>query len=307
MYISYSGFTSNEKCPLSYWHRYVNKTVPPELDNRINMLYGASVGVSFERFYKQRMWRVPGFLDAMLAAVPDIVKKVVEEETAPGKNGYINWADKKSNYKSVDDVIADVRDAIPRGLKIVKQHRLVGPEIEAEYKLDSKKHGHVFGGRADIYVHRVAPDNDRVILDGKGSKFRDTYVDKRQLRWYAMLYEDHRGYLPDKVGFLYWRSDPETAIDWFPITREDTSVLRETVTQACEDIEARKRQLPVAPLPTHEQVVALFPAQPSKDCRWCNYLSACEEGQHYEKNRGKAPMPISGDDPNGSGVEDVGI
>lgn len=307
MYISYSGFNFWDKCPLSYWHRYVNKTVPPELDNRINMLYGASVGVSFEHFYNERMWRQPNFLETMHAKVPAIVKKVIAEETAPGKNGYINWADKKSNYKNEDDVVVDVRDAITRGLKIIRRHRLVGPEMTAEFKLDSKTNGHVLGGRCDIYVHRTQPENDRCILDGKGSKFRDTYVDKRQLRWYAMLYEDHRGYLPDKVGFLYWRSDPDTAVDWFMVTRDDTAELRKAVFETCDTIEERKRSLPLAPEPTREQIVAAFPAQPSKDCRWCNFLSACDEGQRYEKNRGKAPMPISGDDPSGSGVEDVGI
>lgn len=307
MYISYSGFNFWEKCPYSYYHRYVIKTVPPELDNRINMLYGGSVGVVFDQFYKEKLWRLPNFTEEMKSRVPKIVAKIIEEETAPGKNGYINWADKKAEYKNVDDVVADVQDAIPRGLRILKHHRLVGPEMHTEMKLDTKANGHVRGGRADIVVRRVPPDNDLVLLDGKGSKYRDTYVDKRQLRWYTMLFEEHRKSLPDKAGFLYWRSDPETAIDWHPITAEDTAELRKVVFEAMDTIEERKRSLPVAPEPTREQVLAAFPAQPSRDCRWCNYLSACEEGQRYEKNRGKAPKPISGDDPSGSGVDDVSI
>jgi hypothetical protein len=307
MYISYSGFDLWEKCPSSYWHRYINKTVSPEPDNRINMLYGGSVGVSFEHFYNDRMWRQPNYLETMLAKVPGIVRKIVDEETAPGKNGYINWSDKKSIYKSPEEVIADVREAIPRGLKIIRQHRLVGPEMIAELKLDSKKHGHILGGRCDIYVHRTAPDNDRCILDGKGSKFRDTYVNKRQLRWYSMLFEDHRGYIPDRVGFLYWRSDPETAVDWHPITRDDTAGLRELVLQTCETIEDRRRRLPMVPAPSREQLMEQFPTQPSQDCRWCNYLSACDEGKRFEANRGKAPKPDFSEGSSESGVEDVGI
>jgi hypothetical protein len=307
MYISYSGFSSNEKCPYSYWHRYVAKTVPPELDNRVNMLYGSTVGRSFEHFYNQKMWRIPDFVDVMVSKVPEIAAKVMVDETAPGKNGIINWDDTTANYHSLDEVVEDARDAIRRGVKIIKYHRLVGPEATAEMKLDSKKNGHILGGRSDFVIRRVPPHGDLVILDGKGSRFRGEYVDKRQLRWYAMLFEDHRKVLPDKVGFLYWRSDPETSIDWYEVQPSDTDALRTAVFQAIEKIEELRRNLPIAPEPTREQVLSAFPAQPSRDCRWCNYLSACEDGTRFMQNRGKAPLPILDGDPDGTGVDDVGL
>lgn len=307
MYISYSGFSLYEKCPYSYWHRYVAKTAPPELDNRLNMLYGATLGVCFEHFYNQRMWRLPNFTQAMLDKVPEIAQKVITEETAPGKNGVLHWGGKKDNYKSVDELIADVREAIPRGLKIIRYHRLVGPEATAELKLDAKINGHILGGRTDFSIRRVPPENDQVILDGKGSKFRDGYVDKRQLRWYSMLFEHHRKTLPDKVGFLYWRSDPETAVDWYTVGPADTEALRSLVLETLEGIEDRKRHLPVAPAPTRDQILEAFPARPSKDCKWCNYLSACEDGARYMKNKGNAPTPISEGEPDATGVEDVGL
>ncbi len=307
MYLSYSGFDYWELCPYSYWHRYVVKTKPPELDNRINMLYGATVGVSFEHFYNQKMWRIPNFQDVMLGKVRSIAEKVMAEETAEGKNGVINWTDKKANYKSLDAVIQDVEDAIRRGIKTIKYHRLVGPETTAEMKLDLKTNGHILAGRSDFVIRRVPPQGDLVILDGKGSKFRDQYVDKRQLRWYSMLFEEHRKTLPDQVGFLYWRSDPETAIDWHPVTTAETAELRKAVFETIDIIEDRRRRLPVAPEPTRSEILDAFPAQPSKDCKWCNYLSACEDGQKYVKNAGKAPAPISDGDPDAAGVEDVGL
>jgi PD-(D/E)XK nuclease superfamily len=308
MYISYSGFSSNEKCPYSYWHRYVAKTVPPVPDNRINMLYGGTIGISFEHFYNQKMWRLPNFQEVMVSKVPELMAKVMSDETAPGKNGIINWTDEKANFRSLNAVIEAVQEAIPRGLKIIRHHRLVGPEATAEMKLDSKTNGHILGGRCDILVQRVPPHNDTVIVDGKGSKFRDQYVDKRQLRWYAMLFEDHRKRLPDKVGFLYWRSDPETGIDWYEVKPDETAELRQVVFEAMEKIEERKRSLPVAPEPTREQILTAFPAQPSFDhCKWCNYLSACDEGTRFMANRGKAPLPISEGDSDGSGVDDVGL
>jgi hypothetical protein len=269
------------------------------------MLYGASVGKSFEHFYNQKLWRSSTFQEDMIARVPRIVGDIINEETAPGKNGYINWVDEKANYHCIEDVIKDVQDAIPRGIKIIKLNRLVGPEATSEMKLDSKVQGHIFGGRADFVIHRVPPHNDRVILDGKGSKFRDRYTDKRQLRWYAMLYKDRYKVLPDKVGFLFWRSEPETSIDWYEVTEADTQALRSAIFEAVETIENGVRHLPIAPKPAREEVVSFFPAQPSCDCKWCNYLSSCEDGMRYEKNRGKIPDPDSSEDAEGIGVESV--
>jgi hypothetical protein len=239
----------------------------------------------------------------MLVKVPRIVDSVIASETAPGKNGYINWMDEDANYHRLEDVISDVRDAIPRGLRTIKHHRLVGPEATSEVKLDSKTRGHIFRGRADFVIRRVPPHKDLVIIDGKGSKFRDRYVDKRQLRWYSMLYEDQHKTLPDKVGFLYWRNEPDTSVDWYEITSVETRALRDTVFEAVETIEDHLRHLPMAPKPTREEVVAFFPAQPSCDCKWCNHLSLCEDGMRYERNRGKSPDPLSCDEADGIGVE----
>lgn len=77
MYLSYSGFALNEKCPYAYWHRYVARTEPPTYDNRVNMLYGATVGKAFEHLYNEHMWRVPDFVNVLLAKVPELLAKVI--------------------------------------------------------------------------------------------------------------------------------------------------------------------------------------------------------------------------------------
>jgi hypothetical protein len=120
-----------------------------------------------------------------------------------------------------------------------------------------------------------------------------------------MLYKDRYKVLPDKVGFLFWRSEPETSIDWYEVTEADTQALRSAIFEAVETIENGVRHLPIAPKPAREEVVSFFPAQPSCDCKWCNYLSSCEDGMRYEKNRGKIPDPDSSEDAEGIGVESV--
>ncbi len=319
MYCSYSGFNSYDKCPFSYWHRYINKTQPPELDNRVNMLFGASTGVVFEQFYNEKMWRLrsadgqPGFLAEMLSRVPRVIKKVIADETADGKHGVLHWNAKNANYHSIEDLTKDVEDAVRRGLKSIKHHRLVGHEAGAEIKLDSMIGEHKLGGRVDISVRRVPASKpgeeggDKIILDGKGSKFREGYVDKRQLRWYALLHQERFKTLPDKTGFLYWRCEPEASIDWVKVTAEDTALLKKLVITTLDKIEDHKRRLPVVPEPTPAQAAQLFPAQPSRDCKWCNYLSACEDGTRFMKNKGHAPMPNFDGDSSGTGVDDVGL
>jgi len=310
MYLSYSGFKTWEQCQYFYFHRYVKNTQLPKPMNRVNMLYGSIVGVIFERFYNEKMWRIPNFLDVMLANVPGVANMVMAREVEEGKNGVIDWDAKKPspNYKSLEDLLKDVREAIPRGIRSIKHHRLVGKEAAAEVRLDSRGTDHTRAGRADFVIRRVEPHGDLVILDGKGSKFRDEYADRRQLRWYAMLYEEHHNdVLPDQVGFLYWRSEAESAIDWYTYTKDDTAELRSLVVQTMETIEGRQRHLPLVPEPTREQIAELFPTRPGQECRWCDYRSVCEDGTRFMANRGKAPLPISGEGPDAAGVDDIGL
>jgi hypothetical protein len=309
MYLSYSGFKAWENCPRQYYHRYTKKTVTPQPQNRVNTLYGLIVGAIFERFYNERMWRVPDFLNVLVHSIPSVTEKIMADETEKGSNAIINFEEKggRSMYKSKDELLADVTSAIPRGIKSIKQHRLVGNEARAEVPLDSFVNGHKLGGRADFVIRRVPPDNDHVLIDGKGSKFRDDYIDRRQLRWYCLLHLEKFQTIPDKTGFLFWRCEPETSIEWNPVTREDTAVLREVVLSTIDVIEDRQRRLPIVPEATREQIADLFPAQPSKDCKWCDYQAVCGEGTRFMKNKGKAPDPVSVDGPDAEGVEDVGL
>jgi hypothetical protein len=313
MYLSFSGYSTYDKCQKKYYLRYIGKVTPPKPDNRVNMLFGAAVGASFENFYNERLWRYPDYLKRMTDGIPKLVEKVMADEVARG--GIIDWEERKKkdvvgskdvNYKSLDDLIKDILETIPRGLASIRQHRLIGKIAGAEVKLDSVYEGHKLAGRADFIIHRVPPADDLCLLDGKGTKYREDAVNSRQLRWYAMLHELKHGALPDKVGFLYWREDPSTSLDAFKVTSEETAHLRALVVSTCNSIEERTRRLPVLPeQPSKELLLELFPATPNRDdCKWCDYLLMCEEGSTFLKNRGKAPIPEILDS---TGVEDIGL
>jgi hypothetical protein len=274
MYISYSGFKLYSACKLAYWHTYVRETEPPEPDNAVNALYGSVVGRIFEDFYTQRIWRQKDFQKALQDLVEPTYQKVVHDEVRRGR--VLRWQtpqDKKPNYSSPEELLADVRDTIPRGLRIIRHDRLVGPRTEAETKLDSVVKGHTIGGRADFIIERVKPHHDLVILDGKGSKHRGSFVDPRQLKWYAMLYSlRNNGALPDKLGFVYWRFDPPESLDWVAFSQSDTDELLEEVLEAVAEIERAVAH--------RAESNKSFPPRPSREnCRFCSYLKICPKGK----------------------------
>jgi hypothetical protein len=182
--------------------------------------------------------------------------------------------DKKPNYESQDELLADVRDTIARAIRIVRHYRLAGPRMEAESKLDSDVGGHRLGGRADFIIQRTSPHHDLVILDGKGSKHRGSFVDPKQLKWYAMLYNIRTKALPDKLGFVYWRFDPPESLDWVDFSHDDIEELREEVlTSLTKVVRGGQSKEAFAPTPNDQA------------CRFCSFISLCPQGRRLMNSR----------------------
>jgi len=229
MYLSYSGWKKSD-CNFAYWHGYINKTKLPGPDDRLGSIYGSVVGKLFEVFYNEELYRKPQPAGELLSRVDATIQEIIHDETSAGgwkTAGVLMWKGKepgqnpKALYANVEELAADVRDAIDHGFRTIRQERLLGRGAQAEVKLDATIGGHRIGGRADFVMRRVQPHNDEVIIDGKGSKWREAFVDHRQLKWYAMLFRHHHGRLPDRLGFLYWRFDPPESLDWVEFTSKE--------------------------------------------------------------------------------------
>jgi len=320
VYVSYSGYKLYVNCPQAYWHSYINNTViPGEPENRVNSLYGSVVGVLFERFYNDKLWKKSGQAEkALLDLVETELDTVIKDETTPSKfrpAGIVKWQgrkgdglDPKANYTSRDELVADIRDAIPRGIRSIKHDRLLGKYAEAEVKLNTSIQGgkHMLGGRADMIVYRGRPHNDRVIVDGKGSKWRERYVDPTQLKWYAALFAMRNdGELPDKLAFLYWRFSPPESMDWVDFNESDIQELLGDVTKAIEEIDQGSQGLSPVSVETMKEegppakVRRIFPAKGARKaedgpCRFCNFISLCPEGAQAiaasKKAKKKSPI-----------------
>jgi len=319
LYLSYSGFKTYGQCPYEYWHKYVNKTsIPP--DNGVNALYGSVVGLVFETFYRDRLWRKVDYLDFLQSIVEPCFDKAIRDQ----RGRVYDWADEKSNYHSREDVVADVRLAIPRGIQTIRKNRLLGSDASAELKLDTQFGNHLIGGRADFVIRRIAPYEDLVILDGKGSKWREKYVDgdpKKsgqrvegvQLKLYAALYRAKTGIVPDRLGYIFWHFDgtrPEwwtdkysesfEAMEWISFDNGDLDNTQIEVLAAADRIASSVTSLDKlsGQSKSYDELrQERFPAQAGGHCRLCSYVSKCEAGTKKVaamSRKPRTPLPDPG-------------
>ena len=285
MYLSYSGYALLIDCLRAYYFQYILKPVLTKPDNRVHMLYGDVVGKIFEAFYTEALWK-NNTTSSMLDRVKPTLQKVITNETKRG--GTFDWKDpdlKKNGPHSIQEVEADIREAIPRGLRSVRHHRLLSLDAKAEVVLDSMVDGHKLAGRADLVMKRLKPTNDAIIIDGKGSRWRDKYTNHRQLRWYALLHWIKFGFIPDKLGFLYWRFEPEESLDWSTVTPEALTELKIAALEAIATVEKANRDILQGAEP-----FAVFPASPGQGCKLCRYRELCPEGQRALSQAAKDEM-----------------
>jgi hypothetical protein len=243
------------------------------------MLYGDAVGKLFEAFYSERLWR-QNVVDSMHLRVELTLQRIIQNETRKG--GVFDWADPelKPGTRSLEEVEAEVRETIPRGLRSIKHHSLMGQDAAAEVKLDQFTNGHQLAGRADFLMRRVSPHKDLIILDGKGSRWRDKYVSRTQLLWYSMLYWMQHNTLPDRLGFLFWRFDPSESVDWSEVRVSEVQSLQTSALTAIESIEQATKELVQLRLGEKDAAPGmLFWANPSSECKLCSYQSLCPEGR----------------------------
>ena len=241
------------------------------------MLYGDTVGKIFERLYRDRLWVLPDVSIKLLDLVRPILNSVLVQEVKKG--GVFDWTEPKLKLgtRSVDEVEREIRETIPRGIRSIKKHCLIGMEANAEVVLDTIVEGKKLKGRADFIIRRIRPHNDLVIVDGKGSRWREKYTDDRQLLWYAMLYWLRYGVIPDRLGFLFWRYDPEQSMDWKGVTQEELESLKSSVLNTFKEIEQAEKNLE-----QDSSILGLFfQANPRFSCKFCDYLPLCSEGAKY--------------------------
>lgn len=251
-YLSYTGMSTYRLCPKKYRLQYVDK-LRVSSDPK-NSLFGSVVGKLFEWFYERRAYLQKNPTALVMSWVTAASTLVFAKE---------KW-DPIEDRSFALELMADIETYVPAAVDVIRRHKLVTPGSVAELDLTQEytKDGVTMklGGRAD-FLHRSG--HSVTLLDGKGSKYRDTYVDTMQLIWYATLHYLKYRVAPDRVGFIYWRF-PSDPVQWVGYTEND---MRQVLARAFD---------------TEEKVrLKVFDPSPSVNCRRCDFLSGCQDGADF--------------------------
>jgi hypothetical protein len=297
VYLSFSGYTASD-CQFRYWNQYINKTkILKESDDRINSLFGSSIGLLFERFYREALWRSNDVRQILSDLVPSIVDGVIwsetEDRSKPWRTpGVIRWRtpdNPNAVYLNKEDIYAEVRSCIPKGLQTIKQYRLLG-KVEPELKIDVTIQGHTLAGRLDFLLES-AVDHQLYILDGKGTK-SPKYLTEDQLLWYGVGYREKFKRTPDKLAYVLWREEPPSSMIFYDVNDEILDRFKSVVLLRLRTLEALSLNAPKGC--GVNRALAVFQPDASKsNCRFCDYgvEGICTKGfeikQSLEQSRKK--------------------
>lgn len=248
-YLSYTGMSTYRLCPKKYRLQYVDKVVV--FSDPKNSLFGSVVGKLFEWFYERRAYLQKNPTALVMSWVKAVCAQVFAKE---------KW-DPLEDRAFMVCLMNDIETYVPAAVDVIRRHKLVtsGSVAELDLTQEYTRNGvsMKLGGRAD-FLHRGG--QSVTLLDGKGSKYREAYVDSMQLVWYATLHYLKYQVAPDRIGFIYWRF-PADPVQWVDYTEND---MRQVLARAFD---------------TEEKVrLKVFDPSPSVNCRRCDFLSGCQEG-----------------------------
>lgn len=255
LYLSYSGRKTYLTCPKKYWFKYVIKD--PARDSPKGSLFGSTIGKVFEWFYEKKAWAQPDPVAATISFIEPAIEVVFHEE----------------DFNPMSDpgfctvLRQELAHYVPIGVEIIRQNGFLTPYSQAETDLTvvygSDKYGMVLklGGRSD-FIH--SEDMRKVwILDGKGSKHREKYVDAEQLIWYAVQHYIKYHVAPTRLGFIFYRF-PDDPIKWISY---DGAAMHASLDQTFDVANKIKLQT--------------FDPTPSGECHRCPYRGKCDEGTRH--------------------------
>ena len=263
--LTYSSLKSYEECPLKYYWSYIEKKKPKIPENSYYAICGIAKQRLFEHFYND-MWYLKR--DKCISFMEEQAPKVFDEclKTSP-----VLW-EASIAKKSKDELVAEVKDGVRKGIKIIKDHKFLTEESKSEIKLVAKLDKWIeVVGRVDFIIR--FKDKTGWILDGKDTvdknKMKD--VDPRQLWVYSFLYEGCYGKLPEKVGFMFWRHD--TVLYYDP--KEGIEQVKEWIKTTYWNIKNKK-----------------FDPKPSdSNCFFCKFKLECDA---YKALSGSKDVPFGG-------------
>ena len=252
LYLSYSGRKCYLTCPKKYQHQYILKT-SIQRDPQ-NFLFGSIIGKIFEWFYTKQAWSTSDPLATTIGFIKPAIEYVFSKE---------KW-DPLVDPDFTNKLRNDLMEFIPHGIETIRIHHLLTDTSRAEVDLTVEYASHDLvlriGGRAD-FIH--GSKNDIWIIDGKGSAYRDKYIDSEQVIWYAIQHLIKYHIAPSRIGFLYYRF-PKEPLQWISY---DKQAVQNSINKTFET--------------AHKILNKEFSAITTNECNRCEYKNKCDEGRDY--------------------------
>lgn len=191
--ISYNTYTIVRSCRQRFKMQkidYIPSVKPVDMRNAI---YGFVMQRLAELFYTKEWYRAGKKTGQVLFdELPGVMKEQIAEHACP-------W----EHRSEVELLERDCQEAIPKFIQVVRAEKLLGEKNEAEkpveYDLSTQ---FKLTGRMDFLISR---GGKKILLDGKGTKYRDKYLDREQLIFYMLVMRLMKQKLPEKQGFWLWR------------------------------------------------------------------------------------------------------
>lgn len=238
--ISYHTYAMLRLCRYRYQLSVVDKKKPAMPEDNRNAIFGHITQRLFEHFYVQEWFRLgKGATQKLYDELPATMREQL------AKNPCL-W----EHRSEIELLERDCQDAIPKFIKAVREYALIGEKNQSEVSLCypiSKEFN--ITGRADFLIHK---GKDLILLDGKGTKYGDKYLDEDQLLYYGVIFRQLKMRRPTRAGFWLWR---EANIKWIDFSEERLEELYTKIKEVLFFVQKRD-----------------FGANPStKACKFCPY------------------------------------
>jgi CRISPR/Cas system-associated exonuclease Cas4 (RecB family) len=251
--ISYHSFTLLRQCRHRYYLQKVALKEPSQPKDYRNAIYGIITQRLFEKFYVEEWFRAgQGAVQKLFDELPGVIREQLEANPCI-------W----EHRSEVEVLERDCQAAIPIFIQTVKKERLIGESNEAEKEIFfNLTPMFTLSGRVDFLIKRK---NLKVLLDGKGTKYGDKYLDRDQLVFYALIMFLQGLKVADKHGFWFWRTGE---ILWQDITHDALENLLDRIKESLFFVQKGN-----------------FEATPSsKACKFCPYRGIdCEVYTEWHK------------------------
>lgn len=198
-----------------------------------------------ELFYEEQWWKSQHLITHFRSEVPRLAGFFTQRDN-------VKWLPGE-----LEEKLRIAHESVNSIVNLVKREKLLSTNVKTELAVEtpiSKEDS--ISGRLDFLIERK---EDTLLLDGKAGASYGRYIDKDQLRCYAMGIPEPK--TPLKAGFWWFRHEK---IQWVKLEPAKQTFFLEEAQKVFAGVKAENWQ-----------------ATPGSHCRMCPYRMECSAGRKY--------------------------